>query len=134
MSTHSLEHMVEAATIRILCENVPGVTWLHYEHETTDNDGQPVGIVKMERGIPVTECYHRADLVIHVVGACDEIHRQIDEAVGSRDDLAADLVSQDEEIAIREVSGWSVIRAIDNANKYSRTWTNEVEVAYQKTN
>ena len=129
MST--IEHMVEAAIIRILKARVDDVMWLHYEHEVVDNYGAPIGIVKMERGAPVTECFHRSDLVLHIMGASDAIHRQIDEAVGSRYDLADDLEREEAGISIRNVIGWAVTRSNEN-NIYARTWSTEIEVAYQQ--
>jgi len=128
---HSLEHMIEAAAIRILKARVDGVLWLHYEHDVVDNDSQAIGIVKLERAAPVTECFHRCDLILSVFGATDEIHRQIDEAVGDRYGLADDLEREQVEISIRNVGGWAVTRSAEN-NIYARTWTNEIEVAYQQ--
>lgn len=130
---NTLEHMVEAAILTILRDRVDGVHWLHYEHEVVDTEGSSVGIVKLERGEPVAECFHRSDLVLHVIGARDETHRQIDEALGSRYDLAEELEALNPELAIRNIRGWAITRANED-NIYARTWTNEVEVAYQQTN
>ena len=128
---NSLEYMVEHAAIRILKARVEGVLWLPFEHEIVDNESTPIGIVKLERSAPETECFHRCDLVLHVMGAADEIHRQIDEAVGDRYALADDLEGVEEGITIRNVAGWAVVRSSD-ANIYARTWSNEIEVAYQQ--
>ncbi len=128
---NSLEYMVEHATIRLLKERVDGVLWLPFEHEVVDNDSAPIGIVTLRRGAPGAECFHRCDLVLHVVGAADALHRQIDEAVGDRYAFADDLEREEGGIAIRNIVGWSVDRAAEN-NLYSRTWSNEIEVAYQQ--
>jgi hypothetical protein len=128
---NSLEKMVESAMIRILRARVNDVLWLPYEHEIADNEMTAIGIVKMERGAPITECFHRSDLVLHVIGAPDATHRQIDEAVGSRYDLADDLEREEAGISIRNVVGWAVARSNDN-NIYARTWSTEIEVAYQQ--
>lgn len=125
----SLEHMVEAATIKILQQQVEGILFLHYEHTTTDHEGKPTCIVKLERGAPEHECFHRSDLMLHVIGASDWLHREIDEAIGSRYGFASELVDVEPRVAVRNNRGFGITRSSDN-NIYTRTYTTEIEVAY----
>ena len=87
---HSLEHLVEAAVIDILCAHVAGVTWLHFEHEEAQLE-RPYGLVRLDRGAPDDNCYHTSELSIYIVGACDKNFRCIDEAISCAGDLSNSL-------------------------------------------
>lgn len=130
---NSLEYLVEQAAINELEEHIPDVTWLHFEHNHTGGGECPLGIVKLERGEQTTDCFHLSELSLFIVGACDEIHRRVDETLGNPDALATQL-ERIGGIAIGKVAGWIVSRATTENNLYSRTWSNELEAGYYTNN
>jgi len=132
---NTIEHIIEHCFIKILGEEVPSIKWLHFENEAIDKDGKPVGVVKAERTLRTTLCFYNFDISIYVVGAKDEYHRKIDNAVGDKDRLGIDLADKsDGLIIVGNTQGWNVPRSTVGQNLYSRTWTTTLEAGYTTNN
>lgn len=131
---NTIEHMIEESLISILKEEVPEILWLHFENEATSKENKPVGIIRAERGERTTLCYNNFEVSMFVVGARDEYHRKIDNAVGDREALALDIeASAGGAVSIGTILGWTVPRGTSEQNLYSRTWQNQVEAGYAQT-
>ena len=128
---HSLEHLVEAAVIDILCAHVAGVTWLHFEHEEAQLE-RPYGLVRLDRGAPDDNCYHTSELSIYIVGACDKNFRCIDEAISCAGDLSNSL-NQAEGFHIDSLQGVRVARGTTQSNTYFRNYIADLSVGYTTT-
>jgi len=132
---NTIEYLIEEALISIFRDKVPEIDWLHFEHEETGRNGKPIGVIKSERGDRTTLCFNNHEVTLYILGAKDELHRKVDEAVGDREQLGLDIAeASNGSVIIGEVTAWTVDRATAESNLYSRTWVARVEAGYSTTN